>query len=233
MSKNTQKLMTSSWCRQVVTCFGKDRFFGGAAALAFFETAALHRCRKTCGWLKWGALRLPEHHASAAALVWCAKEAESRRARCAALCACVLLCALRFGDAVCILKHTLLTTHTHHRQQVKSIAEMGAYVSLLEYNGIEGMILLSELSRRRIRSITKLIKVGRQEPVMVLRVDKEKGYIDLSKRCVLLLLQLLLLLLRAAVVCCVIAVRLLLCCVPVHEATLWPQQLRDGFADHP
>uniref|UniRef100_A0A7R9V919 S1 motif domain-containing protein n=1 Tax=Chlamydomonas euryale TaxID=1486919 RepID=A0A7R9V919_9CHLO len=66
--------------------------------------------------------------------------------------------------------------------QVLSIAEMGAYVQLLEYNGIEGMILLSELSRRRIRSITKLIKVGRQEPVMVLRVDKEQGYIDLSKR---------------------------------------------------
>ena len=42
--------------------------------------------------------------------------------------------------------------------QVKSIAEMGAYVSLQEYNNIEGMILLSELSRRRIRSITKLIK---------------------------------------------------------------------------
>eukprot|EP00894_Picocystis_sp_ML_P002522 jgi/Pico_ML_1/53039/g3659.t1 len=59
---------------------------------------------------------------------------------------------------------------------------MGAYVSLLEYNNIEGMILLSELSRRRIRSINKLIKVGRQEPVMVLRVDTEKGYIDLSKR---------------------------------------------------
>uniref|UniRef100_A0A8D2BEX1 Eukaryotic translation initiation factor 2 subunit 1 n=1 Tax=Sciurus vulgaris TaxID=55149 RepID=A0A8D2BEX1_SCIVU len=43
---------------------------------------------------------------------------------------------------------------------VRSIAKMGAYVSLLEYN-IEGIILLSELSRR---------------------VDKEKGYIDLSKR---------------------------------------------------
>lgn len=66
--------------------------------------------------------------------------------------------------------------------QVRSIAEMGAYVSLLEYGGIEGMILLSELSRRRIRSVQKLIKVGRQEPVMVVRVDKEKGYIDLSKR---------------------------------------------------
>ena len=85
--------------------------------------------------------------------------------------------------------------------QVKRVAEMGAYVQLLEYNNIEGMILLSELTRRRIRSVTKLIKamtylyilvvalitlfskqVGRIEPVMVLRVDKEKGYIDLSKR---------------------------------------------------
>ncbi|GFY64726.1 eukaryotic translation initiation factor 2 subunit 1 [Trichonephila inaurata madagascariensis] len=66
--------------------------------------------------------------------------------------------------------------------KVHSIAEMGAYVSLLEYNNIEGMILLSELSRRRIRSINKLIRVGRDECVVVIRVDKDKGYIDLSKR---------------------------------------------------
>jgi translation initiation factor 2 subunit 1 len=44
------------------------------------------------------------------------------------------------------------------------------------------MILLSELSRRRIRSINKLIRVGRSECVVVIRVDKDKGYIDLSKR---------------------------------------------------
>lgn len=62
------------------------------------------------------------------------------------------------------------------------IAEMGAYVKLLEYDNIDGMILLSELSRRRIRSIQKLIRIGRNEVVIVLRVDKEKGYIDLSKR---------------------------------------------------
>jgi len=37
------------------------------------------------------------------------------------------------------------------------------------------MILLSELSRRRIRSIQKLIRIGRNEVVVVLRVDKEKG----------------------------------------------------------
>ena len=36
------------------------------------------------------------------------------------------------------------------------------------------MILLSELSRRRIRSIQKLIRVDRYECVVVLRVDKEK-----------------------------------------------------------
>lgn len=76
---------------------------------------------------------------------------------------------------------------------------MGAYVKLLEYDNIDGMILLSELSRRRIRSLQKLIRVGRNEVAVVLRVDQEKGksgrescpgaqtdgvegYIDLSKR---------------------------------------------------
>lgn len=38
------------------------------------------------------------------------------------------------------------------------------------------MILLSELSRRRIRSINKLVRVNRVEVVMVIRVDKEKGF---------------------------------------------------------
>ncbi len=83
--------------------------------------------------------------------------------------------------------------------EVKSVDEPGVYVTLKEYNDIEGMILLSELSRRRIRSINKIIRIGRLEIVVVLRVDKEKGafhsirclkiqsfiflgYIDLSKR---------------------------------------------------
>ncbi len=62
------------------------------------------------------------------------------------------------------------------------IAEMGAYCSLLEFNHVEGMILLSELSRRRIRSIQKVIRVGKNEVCVVLKVDQEKGYIDLSKK---------------------------------------------------
>jgi translation initiation factor 2 subunit 1 len=55
-------------------------------------------------------------------------------------------------------------------------------VKLLEYDNIDGMILLSELSRRRIRSIQKLIRVGRNEVVVVLRVDKEKGRILRTRR---------------------------------------------------
>ena len=62
--------------------------------------------------------------------------------------------------------------------KVADIADMGAYVHLLEYNNIEGMVLLSELSRRRIRSINKLIRKGRDECVVVIRVDKDKGNIS-------------------------------------------------------
>jgi translation initiation factor 2 subunit 1 len=65
---------------------------------------------------------------------------------------------------------------------VTKVTEVAAYVTLLEYGNIEGMILSSELSRKRIRSMNKLIRVGRNEVVVVLRVDEEKGYIDLSKK---------------------------------------------------
>lgn len=65
---------------------------------------------------------------------------------------------------------------------VKQINELGAYVKLLEYDNIDGLILLSELSRRRIRSIQNLIRIGHDEVAVVIRVDKDKGYIDLSKR---------------------------------------------------
>ena len=39
------------------------------------------------------------------------------------------------------------------------------------------MILLTELSRRRIRSINRLIRVGRNEVVLVVRVDRDKGFV--------------------------------------------------------
>ncbi|KAL6142019.1 hypothetical protein ACLB2K_060303 [Fragaria x ananassa] len=67
--------------------------------------------------------------------------------------------------------------------QVNSIDdENGAYVSLLEYNNMEGFIPVTELSNRRLRSIHKHVKVGRIEPSLVFKVDETKGYVDLSKR---------------------------------------------------
>eukprot|EP01032_Pedospumella_encystans_P007985 gene7985-9519_t len=61
---------------------------------------------------------------------------------------------------------------------------MGAYAKLLEYNAMEGFILLPEMGRRRVRSKATRLKVNRLEVVRVIRVDIEKGYIDLSKRTV-------------------------------------------------
>lgn len=66
--------------------------------------------------------------------------------------------------------------------RVNKVEEYGAFVSLLEYNNIEGMILSSEVSRKRIRSIHKHLRIGKQDVMQVLRVDKDKGYIDLSKK---------------------------------------------------
>jgi hypothetical protein len=81
----------------------------------------------------------------------CETKTHSDLAACRSCCRLARRAACHSADAL------LVAT----RPQVKSIAEMGAYVSLLEYNNIEGMILLSELSRRRIRSVTKLIKARR------------------------------------------------------------------------
>ncbi|OIR57582.1 MAG: translation initiation factor eIF2 subunit alpha [Amphiamblys sp. WSBS2006] len=67
---------------------------------------------------------------------------------------------------------------------VRKIEEIGAYVSLIEYGGSNGMVLLKELSRRKIKNINRFIRVGRCEVAAVICVDTEKGYIDLSKKAV-------------------------------------------------
>jgi translation initiation factor 2 subunit 1 len=60
----------------------------------------------------------------------------------------------------------------------------GAYVELLEYNRCKGMILSSEISRKRVKYVKKIVKEGREEVLRVLRVDATQGYIDLSKKSV-------------------------------------------------
>ena len=66
--------------------------------------------------------------------------------------------------------------------ETTEIKELGATVRLLEYGGIEGFIQMSQVSTRRVRSIQKFLKIGRREMMEVYRVDKEKQYIDLSKK---------------------------------------------------
>jgi len=66
--------------------------------------------------------------------------------------------------------------------EVNAINDLGAYVLLLEYNLIGGMIPLSELTKRRLKSYEKILKVGKRRPAVVLRVDSKRNYIDLSRR---------------------------------------------------
>lgn len=58
----------------------------------------------------------------------------------------------------------------------------GSNVELLEYNCINGMILKSEISRKRIKNLAQLMKEGKEEVLEVVRVDTSQGYIDLSKK---------------------------------------------------
>jgi len=65
--------------------------------------------------------------------------------------------------------------------QVGAANEYGYHATLLEYNSIEGFVSLSELVRGRMKK-KKIVKEGDILPMIVVRVDKTKKYIDLSKK---------------------------------------------------
>jgi len=44
------------------------------------------------------------------------------------------------------------------------------------------MILNSEMSRRNVKQVKKIIKENKQEVLRVLRVDQNQGYIDLTRK---------------------------------------------------
>ena len=46
------------------------------------------------------------------------------------------------------------------------------------------MLLSSEISRKRTNYVKRLVKVGNEEILRVLRVDSQKGFFDLSKKSV-------------------------------------------------
>lgn len=65
---------------------------------------------------------------------------------------------------------------------VKEIFRQGAFVTLEEYNNTKGILHISEISLKWVRNIRDYVKEGQKVVLQILRVDKKKGYIDLSLR---------------------------------------------------
>ena len=65
---------------------------------------------------------------------------------------------------------------------VTRIQYNSVFVTLNEYNNMSAIIHISEISPGRIRNIRDYVKEGKVVVCMVLRVNKEKGHIDLSLR---------------------------------------------------
>lgn len=65
--------------------------------------------------------------------------------------------------------------------KVTKIYPNSVFVDILEYDK-QGMVYISEVSPGRIRNLRDYVSVGRQIVCKVLRLDREKGHIDLSLR---------------------------------------------------
>ncbi|MEM2094220.1 MAG: translation initiation factor IF-2 subunit alpha [Candidatus Bathyarchaeia archaeon] len=65
---------------------------------------------------------------------------------------------------------------------VTRITPYGAYVTLDEYNNVEGLVHVSEISSSWVRNIRDHIREGEKTVLRVLRVDPTKLHVDLSLR---------------------------------------------------
>jgi translation initiation factor 2 subunit 1 len=63
---------------------------------------------------------------------------------------------------------------------VTRIMDQGAYVTLDEYNNIQGFLHVSEIATGWIRNVEKFLKVGEKKVLLVKRVDTARSEIDLS-----------------------------------------------------
>ena len=64
---------------------------------------------------------------------------------------------------------------------IETVTDYGAYANLDEYNK-RGLLHVSEISSSWIRNIRDYVREGQKTVLKVLRVDPEKGHIDLSLR---------------------------------------------------
>src|SRR3972149_1888656 len=64
---------------------------------------------------------------------------------------------------------------------IETVTDYGAYAKLDEYNK-RGLLHVSEISSSWIRNLRDFVREGQKLVLKVLRVDLEKGHIDLSLR---------------------------------------------------
>ncbi|HET6457404.1 MAG TPA: S1 RNA-binding domain-containing protein, partial [Nitrosopumilaceae archaeon] len=63
---------------------------------------------------------------------------------------------------------------------IAKIMDQGAYVTLDEYNNIQGFLHISEIATGWIRHVEKFIKTGEKKVLLVKRVNTARSEIDLS-----------------------------------------------------
>ncbi len=72
--------------------------------------------------------------------------------------------------------------------KVTEVQNQYVYVDLIDYDGLpsegtaRGMIHISEISSRWIKNIRNFVRIGQRIVLRVLRVDPEKGHVDMSLR---------------------------------------------------
>ena len=68
------------------------------------------------------------------------------------------------------------------KAKIEKIDQLGIEVSLPEYDNLNGYITYNEASRKKNFNINKIFTVGHDVNLIVINVDRDKKYIDLSKR---------------------------------------------------
>jgi translation initiation factor 2 alpha subunit (eIF-2alpha) len=66
--------------------------------------------------------------------------------------------------------------------KIDNIDELGINVSLIHYDNLKGYISYSEVSRKKKFNVNKILIVGKETHLIVINVDPDKGFVDLSKR---------------------------------------------------
>ncbi|MCC6043669.1 MAG: translation initiation factor IF-2 subunit alpha [Desulfurococcales archaeon] len=63
---------------------------------------------------------------------------------------------------------------------VRTVMDMGAYLELDEYGGLQAFLPWSEATSRSVRSIEDVVREGQRVVVKVIRVDRVKKHVDVS-----------------------------------------------------